>query len=153
MHHWKHSHVEGVQRSTLRLWGYRPKRQTSNSKYFYSFGYCLDMYSKMYIFFHNAHVYFNINKGLWITFFFNRCHKNSHLAFLWILNPAFQRQPSVWTLTLLCETVTPSIIKYLPALPLKCILKAFFCLPSNKKWKVIFPGNIYQMTNIPRKWT
>lgn len=71
MHHWKHSHVGGVQRSTLRVWGYRPKRQTSNSNCLYSLGYCLDIYSKMYIFFHNVHGYFNMNKGLWITFFFS----------------------------------------------------------------------------------
>ena len=69
MHHWKHSHVGGVQRSALRVWGYRPKRQTSNSNCLYNLGYCLDISSKMCIFFHSVHVYFNMNKGLWITFF------------------------------------------------------------------------------------
>ena len=111
MHHWKHSHVGGVQRSALRVWGHRPKRQTSNSNCLYNLGHCLYIYSKMFIFFHNVHVSFNMNKGLWITFFFfSRCHKNSHLAFLWIPNPAFQRHPSAWDFTLLCETVTPSSI-------------------------------------------
>lgn len=100
MHHWKHSHVGGVQRSTL---------QTSNSNCLYSLGYCLDIYSKMYIFFHNVHVYFNMNKGLWITFFFNRCYKNSHLAFSWIPNPA-SRGSLLPEPSLFCETVTPSSI-------------------------------------------
>ena len=49
-------------------------------------------------------------KGCELLFFFSRCHKNSHLAFLWIPNPAFQRHPSAWDFTLLCETVTPSSI-------------------------------------------
>lgn len=71
MHHWKHSHVGGVQRSALRVWGHRPKRQTSNSNCLYNLGHCLYIYSKMFIFFHNVHVSFNMNKGLWITFFFS----------------------------------------------------------------------------------